>query len=216
MGVVLGMHEDGEERRALYEPEQTGQVDGLALAELRPITRSLPSVEEKLSRSATRKLSPVRALQNSLTMTSTADASDSLRTFTDRMQAYEGCVKQWQSTYTCDSLLSDMLSELERYHIVMDDKVRTFFKCDDSLAAILHEAICSLENSLTPSLFPAECPSDVPAKEILMLWGLGYGQKVRTTSFGGAKTALYEHKGVPAATRLDTMMNGAAEYIASI
>merc|ERR1712159_353074 len=145
-----------------------------------------------------------------------ANANDGLDTFKDWMQGYENCAKYTQSTTTCDTLLSNMLSELESADIVMDDKVRTFFKCDDSLAAILHEAICSLENSLTPSLFPAECPSDVPVKEILMLWGLGISEKVRTTSFGGAKTALYEHKGVPAATRLDTMMNGAAEYIASI
>jgi len=95
----------------------------------------------------------------------------------------------------------------------VDSKVLSFFKCDDATAVILEEAICALEGAIIPSLFPAECPSDVPAKEIIVLWG--YGVKVEKKSYGGAKSAMFESKGLPAATRFDAIMNGAVNFIAA-
>merc|ERR1711907_211385 len=191
MAAVIG---SGLGRRA---QEQTGQVDDLALTKLRPITPSRPS--EKLS-----KLTKTREVRRKLSTTQ-------LAVIVPLIKQYKSCTASIKAANQCDTLLEEFLLELGDFTSV-DDKVRAFFKCDDSLVAVLHEAICALHGAIIPSLFPAECPSDVPAKEILMLWGIATPvSNIKTRSFGGAKTALYEKKGLPAATRLDAMMNGATE-----
>jgi len=181
-------------RLAQEQPPRTAQVDDLARMELRSSERSLRSADVKNSNS--RATQQARQLSESYVL---------------GVRSYKACVEILKGDHACGDVLGEMLTELEG--TVVDSKVLSFFKCDDAMAVILEEAICALEGAILPSLFPAECPSDVPAKEITVLWG--HGSTVEKKSYGGAKSAMYKSKGLPAATRFDAIMNGAVNFIAA-
>merc|ERR1712167_515435 len=95
-----------------------------------------------------------------------------------------------------------------------DPLVVAFYKCDGSLTKVLQAAVCDIASSLSPGTLRApECPTDLKAKKVYLIWGTGVSADIKR--HGGAKTTLYNEKGAPAASRLDTLMNGAVDFLAS-
>merc|ERR1712118_152899 len=184
------------DRRLQEQPPRTAQDDDLARMELRSSELSLRYADVKNSNSR-----------------ATRQARQLSEKYVQGIRSYKECVDKLKRNHACGDLLGGMLTELSSARVDPDRKVLSFFKCDDATAAILEEAICALEGAIIPSLFPAECPSDVPAKEIIVLWG--YGPTKNKKSYGGAKSAMFEAKGAPAATRFDAIMNGAVNFIAA-
>ena len=100
---------------------------------------------------------------------------------------YQHCIEQVKTETACATILSNLNSA--------DAKVNAFYSKTELIAA----ASCSKAVPVEPS----DCPVSMFDKEVYFMWGEG---NYRATS-ERAKTSVYVGKGLPAASRLDRLMN---------
>ena len=100
---------------------------------------------------------------------------------------YTDCIEVMKKKNSCSKVLSGLNSA--------DAKVNAFYSKTELVAA----ASCGKAVPVEPS----ECPVSMFDKEVYFMWGEG---NYRATS-ERAKTSVYVGKGLPAASRLDRLMN---------
>ena len=100
---------------------------------------------------------------------------------------YTDCIETMKKKNSCSNVLSGLNSA--------DAKVNAFYSKTELVAA----ASCGKAVPVEPS----ECPVSMFDKEVYFMWGEG---NYRATS-ERAKTSVYVGKGLPAASRLDRLMN---------
>ena len=96
---------------------------------------------------------------------------------------------------SCSNVLSGLNSA--------DAKVNAFYSKTELVAA----ASCGKAVPVEPS----ECPVSMFDKEVYFMWGEGG----TTSNYERPKTSVYVGKGLPAASRLDRLMNFFTEFFAS-
>ena len=108
---------------------------------------------------------------------------------------YQHCIEQLKTETACATILSNLNSA--------DAKVNAFYSKTELIAA----ASCSKAVPVEPS----DCPVSMFDKEVYFMWGEGG----TTSNYERPKTSMYVGKGLPAASRLDRLMNFFMEFFAS-
>ena len=105
------------------------------------------------------------------------------------------CIEQLKTETACATILSNLNSA--------DAKVNAFYSKTELIAA----ASCSKAVPVEPS----DCPVSMFDKEVYFMWGEGG----TTSNYERPKTSVYVGKGLPAASRLDRLMNFFTEFFAA-
>jgi hypothetical protein len=108
---------------------------------------------------------------------------------------YTDCIEVMKKKNSCSNVLSGLTSS--------DAKVNAFYSKTELIAA----ASCSKAVPVEPS----DCPVSMFDKEVYFMWGEGG----TTSNYERPKTSMYVGKGLPAASRLDRLMNFFMEFFAS-
>jgi hypothetical protein len=108
---------------------------------------------------------------------------------------YTDCIETMKKKNSCSNVLSGLNSA--------DAKVNAFYSKTELVAA----ASCGKAVPVEPS----ECPVSMFDKEVYFMWGEGG----TTSNYERPKTSSYVLKGLPAASRLDRLMNFFMEFFAS-
>ena len=109
---------------------------------------------------------------------------------------YQHCIEQLKTETACATILSGLTSS--------DAKVNAFYSKTELVAA----ASCGKAVPVEPS----ECPVSMFDKEVYFMWGEGG----TTSNYERPKTSVYVGKGLPAASRLDRLMNFFTEFFATV
>ena len=108
---------------------------------------------------------------------------------------YQHCIEQLKTETACATILSNLNSA--------DAKVNAFYSKTELIAA----ASCSKAVPVEPS----DCPVSMFDKEVYFMWGEGG----TTSNYERPKTSVYVGMGLPAASRLDRLMNFFTEFFAA-
>ena len=109
---------------------------------------------------------------------------------------YQHCIEQLKLDTACATILSGLDSD--------DAKVNAFY----SKTSVVAAASCGKAVPVEPS----DCPVAMFDKEVYFMWGEGG----TTSNYERPKTSVYVGKGLPAASRLDRLMNFFTEFFATV